>query len=166
MKENTLYNSCSFTGHRLIEDRHREKISDLVLRGINYAYGKGCREFLTGGALGFDTLAAKEVIRFRMTHPDVRLRLILPCRNQTERWNERDVRVYEYVLASANSVEYVADEYTDGCMRERNRRLAERADILIAYLGRERSGAGQTARLARSLGKEVYNLYTALDNGN
>ena len=160
-----VYGSCSFTGHRQIEQRHAGRISDLIYRGINYAYKKGCRDFFTGGALGFDTLAAKEIIRFKLSYPDVRLNLILPCKHQTEKWSSREVELYEYVLASASSVEYVSDAYTDTCMRERNKRLAESCDILIAYLGRSASGAGQTVRIARSLGKEVYNLYTALDNG-
>ena len=157
------YNSCSFTGHRTIEDRHKPHLAGLVLRGIGYAYERGCRDFYFGGALGFDTVAAKELIRFRMSHPDARLRLILPCRNQAERWSLRDVEAYEYILSSADTVEYVSDLYTDGCMAIRNRRLAEVADMVIAYLGHERSGAGQTVRLAKSLGREVYNLYTALD---
>ena len=159
------YTACSFTGHRKIEDRHRGKISELLLRAIHYAYGLGCRDFYTGGALGFDTAAAQEVIRFRMSHPDCRLILLLPCRDQSSMWNSNQVSLYEYVLTEADSVIYVSDSYNDGCMRKRNERLAKTCDILIAYVGRERSGAGQTVRIARSLGREVYNLYPTLEKG-
>jgi predicted Rossmann fold nucleotide-binding protein DprA/Smf involved in DNA uptake len=48
-------------------------------------------------------------------------------------------------------------------MRERNFRLADRADILIAYVGHNRSGSAQTARMADNMGKTVYNLYKALE---
>ena len=54
---------CAFTGHRKINEKHKDKISELVARAIKYAYDKGCRNFLTGGALGFDTIAAKEIIK-------------------------------------------------------------------------------------------------------
>jgi hypothetical protein len=37
-------------------------------------------------------------------------------------------------------------------------RLAECADILIAYVNRWQSGAAQTVRMAQRLGKEVVNL--------
>ena len=157
------YNACSFTGHRKIEDRHKAGIENMIARAVRYAYELGCRRFFSGGALGFDTLAAKEVIRFRMSHPDCTLGLILPCKNQNERWGDDDCRMYDYILAQADTVEYVSDEYTDSCMRERNGRLAVSCDVLIAYVGRERSGSGQTLRMAKELGIEVYNLFPALE---
>jgi predicted Rossmann fold nucleotide-binding protein DprA/Smf involved in DNA uptake len=48
-------------------------------------------------------------------------------------------------------------------MRERNKMLAERADLVISYVGRARSGSAQTAKMAQRLGKTVYNLYPTLD---
>ena len=154
--------SCAFTGHRTIEIRHRDKIADLLLRAISYAYSQGCRTFLTGGALGFDTLAAKEVIRFRMSHPDVRLKIVIPCKNQSESWSDAQISVYEYTLANADELEYIADEYFNGCMRERNQRLADLCDLMIAYVSRSNSGAAQTVRMAERAGKTVYNLYPSL----
>ena len=153
---------CAFTGHRRIEERHKGKIEGLLARAIAFAYENGCRTFLTGGALGFDTLAAKEIIRFRLSRPDVRLHLILPCRGQSDSWAASAVSVYEYTLANADEIEYVADDYDDKCMKERNRRLAERCDMMIAYVSRPYSGAAQTVRMATSAGKKVYNLYPSL----
>ena len=137
----------------------------MLSRAITYAYERGCRTFYTGGALGFDTAAAKEIIRFRMTHTDVRLILVLPCVNQDEKWNSYERAAYEYTLSLADSVEYVTDEYYDGCMRDRNMRLAELCDILIAYVGKEMGGSAQTVRFAKKLGREVYNIYPALARG-
>lgn len=156
--------NCAFTGHRQIKNEHKKKIIPLLVRAIEYAYSEGCRDFYAGGALGFDTLAAREVIRFRITHPDVRLILLLPCINQTERWSPAQVGFYDYVLSSADEVKYISEAYTDSCMRERNFALANAADIMIAYVGRGASGAAQTARFADNLGKTVYNLYPALEN--
>ena len=154
---------CSFTGHRTIKSGHRNKISSLLARAVEYAYKEGCRDFLSGGAVGFDTLAAREVIRFRMSHSGVRLVLVLPCINQDEKWSEADRNSYEYILNAADEVIYVSDEYTDTCMRERNFKLASTADILIAYLSRNNSGAAQTVRMAEKMGKEIYNLYPTLE---
>ncbi len=155
---------CSFTGHRRIEYRHADAIGDLLARAIAYAYGEGCRDFYLGGALGFDTLAAQQVLLFRMSHSDVTLNLVLPCKNQTEHWNERQCEMYDYLLAQANTVEYISEEYTRSCMSERNRRLVELCDILIAYVGHDRSGSSQTKRMAESAGKRVYNLYPTLEH--
>ncbi len=155
---------CSFTGHRQIKTSHRPAIYDLIRRAVEYAYSRGCREFYSGGAIGFDTLAAREVIRFRIDHPDVRLVLVLPCLDQDSRWDEAEQSSYGYLIGVADEVRYVSDFYTDDCMKRRNRILAEEADILVAYLGRARSGAAQTVRMAAELGKEIYNLYPTLDS--
>lgn len=154
---------CSFTGHRQIKSSHKPEIYSLLHRAVEYAYSRGCNEFYSGGALGFDTLAAREVIRFRIDHPDVRLILLLPCIDQDKMWGESAQSSYEYLIDVADEVRYVSDGYTDDCMRRRNLALAEEADILIAYLGRARSGAAQTVRMAIEMGKEVYNLYPTLD---
>ena len=157
-------NGCSFTGHRNIPDGHRRGLEELLKKAVEYAYGLGCRKFYAGGALGFDTLAAKEVIRFRLSHPDVRLILLLPCVNQNELWKDSDTDTYEYVLSVADEIRYVSESYTKDCMQKRNRLLAEYCDIMIAYVSRARSGAGQTVRMTEKLGKKVYNLYFSLEN--
>ena len=154
---------CSFSGHRIIKSAHEGQISALILRAVEYAYNEGCREFYSGGAIGFDTLAAREVLRFRLSHPDVRLVLLLPCIDQDLKWNERQRDNYRFLLAEANEVIYVSDEYTPTCIKKRNQRLAELADIMICYLSRRDSGAGQTVAMAKKLEKRIYNLYPALE---
>lgn len=153
---------CSFTGHRQIESELRAALVELLARAIEYAYGEGCREFICGGAIGFDTLAAREVIRFRMTHNDVRLILALPCIEQDLKWSDAQKSAYGFTLSAADEVIYTSDSYTKTCMAERNRYLAERCDMLIAYVGRSTSGAGQTVRMAERLNKRIYNLYPTL----
>ena len=163
MRGDCLMKVCAFTGHRKIEDGHKSRIDGLLLRAISYAYENGCRTFATGGALGFDTLAAREIIRFRMSHPDVKFIAVLPCRNQSDSWTSAQVNMYEYTILNADEIEYVSDEYTDGCMKKRNQRLAEMCDMLIAYVSRPYSGSAQTVRMASTLGKVVYNLFPTLD---
>ena len=154
---------CSFTGHRQIKKEHESALPNLIYRAVEYAYSKGCRTFLTGGALGFDTLAAREVIRFRMLHSDVRLVLVLPCPEQANRWSGTQQRSYNHTLECADEIIYVSEEYTPTCLKKRNHKLACDADMLISYVSRSNSGSAQTVRMALSLGREVYNLYPSLD---
>lgn len=158
--------TCGFTGHRQIKYSHAKALPDLLLRAIGYAYSKGCRRFIAGGALGFDTSAAKEVLRFRMTHPDVSLVLYLPCIDQDSGWSDAQRATYEYILASADEVKYLSDSYDRGCMRRRNQAIANECDILIAYVGRDRTGSSQTLRMVKDQGKEAYNLYFELEKGS
>lgn len=154
--------ACSFTGHRTIPEEERARVSALLSTAIKYAYTAGCRDFLCGGALGFDTLAAKEVIKFRLLNRDVRLILCLPCMDQADGWSDQHQSMYAHILESADEVIYASESYTDTCMRERNFLLASRCDILIAYCQRSRSGTGQTLRMADSMGKEIINIFDGI----
>lgn len=154
---------CSFTGHRTVKPEHREQLNLRLSRAIEYLYSRGVRVFCAGGAVGFDTMAARAVLQFRVTHPSVSLRLILPCTNQDDGWSAAQRDRYEYVLKNADSVEYVADEYTKGCMRTRNLRLAELCDVLVAYVYRNGSGSSQTVRFAKEMNKTVYNISPAAE---
>ena len=156
--------ACSFTGHRRIAPTHKKALSGLLLRAINYAYENGCREFCCGGAIGFDTEAARAVLLFRVEHPDIKLILLLPCQDQDEGWSDLQRDSYDYILRAADEIRYTSDFYHNGCMKIRNQALVDSCDILIAYLSNTKSGAGQTVRMAEKQGKTVYNLYPTLEN--
>ena len=96
--------TCSFTGHRQIAYEKRAAVTALIRRAVEYAYSEGCRTFMCGGALGFDTLAAREIIRFRMSHNGVRLVLALPCIEQDAKWSEQQKNAYNYTVAEADEV--------------------------------------------------------------
>ena len=150
----------------MIPDAHYAKLEDLLERAIEFAYSEGCREFYTGGALGFDTMAAKQLIAYRMKHTDLRLIVVVPCENQAEKWSFGDKEIYEYILSSADEVVFCSTEYTKDCMKLRNEYLADTCDILIAYCGRYTSGAAQTIRMAKKKGKTVYNLFGSASEQN
>lgn len=157
--------TCAFTGHRQIKQEHKKQLPDLLSRAITYAYSQGCRKFIAGGAVGFDTEAARAVLRFRIDHPDVSLVLYLPCLNQDEKWNERQRDAYTFTLSVADEVVYVSEEYSKSCMKRRNQAMADACDMMIAYVGHGRSGSLQTLRLAASQDKPCYNLYFELEKG-
>lgn len=154
--------TCAFTGHRHLPSSSVNSLSDLLSRGIAYVYSEGVRDFYAGGALGFDMLAEEEVIRFRQSHPDVRLHLLLPHRGQAERWSFSEVRRYHRLLSEADSVTYLSDYYYDGVMRERNQALIDAADVCIAYLV-SGGGTAQTVAMAKRKGIKVYNLKDGLE---
>ncbi|MBE6532361.1 MAG: DUF1273 domain-containing protein [Ruminococcaceae bacterium] len=156
--------SCAFTGHRQIKKEHISLINERLGAAIEYAYSQGCKRFLSGGAVGFDTAAAREVLRFKLAHPDVSLIMLLPCVEQDRLWSDRQKDAYEYILSNSDEVRYISDSYDNICMRRRNQALAEECDIMIAYLSHSISGAGQTVRMAQKLGKSVFNLYHDIES--
>lgn len=148
-----------FTGHRSIPYADAARLPDLLGQVISRLCERGATTFRAGGAMGFDTVAALKVLDMKEKYPGIRLELILPCRNQTERWDEVSRRTYEYILKNADSHRFLFDTYFDGCMLERDRRLVEGSDVCVAYCTRSRGGTAYTFSLALRAGMEVINLH-------
>ena len=155
---------CCFTGHRFIPDGHVIYIPSLIEEAIRNQYHKGARVFRTGGALGFDSFAALKVIHMRQSFPDIRLELCLPCRDQAAKWSGRDQYIYGQILDVADSVRYVGDVYTSGCMYARNRMLVDGARVCIAYYDGGNGGTGYTYSYAQRNGVKIINLYDMIKN--
>ena len=154
--------TCAFTGHRQILPEHRTALIELLQVAINQAYDLGYRKFITGGALGFDTEAARELIRFRISHSDISLSVYVPYIGQEENWSPAQKDAYAYILSSANEVKYISENYDSQCMKRRNQAMVNDCDMLIAYVYRDRTGSSQTVRMARDMGREIINLYNQL----
>ncbi len=156
-------NSISFTGHRnpseketiLIRKRLRSVLEPLII--------SGSKDFYAGGAIGFDTLAAQTVLELKKKYPHIKLHMIYPCERdyQTKKWTAAQKKDYDIIRASADDEELIGAVYTDSCMKKRNAALIEKADILICWYDRkkEKSGTGQTVRMAENKNLTVINLF-------
>lgn len=60
--------------------------------------------FGVGGALGFDTLAAKVLLELREIYQHIKLILVLPCIEQTKDWTKADIAVYEDIKNDAINI--------------------------------------------------------------
>ena len=148
-----------FTGHRHIPDEQYAQLWDSLLAVIEEQIASGALIFRTGGALGFDTMAALAVLSLRKRFPDIRLELILPCPSQTRGWAKSDTVLYEQIKSQADSVRYVSTGYYAGVLQQRNRALVENSDVCVAYLcNSSGGGTAYTASLALKNGLELINL--------
>ncbi len=150
--------SVCFTGHRFIPAAETEALRLRLRKTIEALYERGFRTFLCGGALGFDTLAGLEVLSCRRTLPELRLRMVLPCRSQSARWAPRDQAVYATLLSAADQVLWLSEDYYDGCMLMRNRYLVAHASLCVCYLKDRRGGTLYTVACAAREGLEIINL--------
>lgn len=154
MREKT----CCFTGHRIIpkaeipqiKARLRQTIVELINDGIIY-YG-------AGGALGFDTLAAQTILDLKADYPQTKLILVLPCKNQSEKWKQKDIDMYEYIKSQADKCVYTSESYYDGCMLKRNRHLVDNSLYCICYLTQHRGGNYYTYNYAKKQGLNIINI--------
>lgn len=149
---------CCFTGHRTIEVEQKlslVKRLDALLEGL---VTQGFTEFRTGGARGFDTLAALRVLALRERHPECKLHLKLPCRDQTKFWGVGDKALFDEILTAADRADYISERYTPSCMYARNRALVDGSDLCVAYLLENRGGTLYTCSYALKHKVELINL--------
>lgn len=155
---NKRMQTCCFTGHRHLPPEEQAEIASRLECVISAQYQKGIRYYGAGGALGFDALAARTVIRLRENCPGMKLILVLPCLTQTRGWRPEDVAEYERIKAQADKVVYMAQQYTPGCMHKRNRHLVDHSGVCVCYLTKESGGTAYTVNYAKRHGVEIINI--------
>ncbi len=152
--------TVSFTGHRHIGSEETARKLHNVLELLAE---QGADVFCAGGATGFDMLAAQTVIKLKEEYPWISLVLILPCppEDQSASFSEQNRELYFTILAEADRVETISSSYTKDCMKKRNQRLIDLADICVCCYDTARSntGTGQTVRMAEKKGIEIINLF-------
>ena len=155
---NKRMQTCCFTDHRHLPPEEQAEIANRLERVISALYQKGIRYYGAGGALGFDALAARTVIRLRENCPGMKLILVLPCLTQTRGWRLEDVTEHERIKGQADKVVYMAQQYTPGCMHKRNRHLVDHSGVCVCYLTKESGGTAYTVRYAKEKGLEIVNV--------
>ena len=127
--------TCCFTGHRRLPKEKIEHILICLNQEVNKLIGQGVTDFISGGALGFDQIAASLIVAKKEMGHNVRLIFALPCRNQDELWDADQKRLYHSLLDEADEIIYVSKEYTDSCMKRRNRYMVDRSGLLHLCAG-------------------------------
>ena len=156
--------ACAFTGHRPKSfpwDYDESAPSCILLKEvlatqISALAEQGVTDFLSGMAQGTDLWCAQIVLDLRKTNPALKLHCVLPCKGQESKWTASAQERYRSILAQANEVIYVGQEYNRDCILKRNRYLVDHSSILLAvYNGTWRSGTGATVRYAQKLKREI-----------
>ena len=156
--------TCAFTGHRpkSFPWKYDETVPGCILlkealfAQIKALADRGITDFLSGMAQGVDIWSSQIVLDLQKKNPALKLHANLPCEGQESKWSVSAREIYHSILEQADEVVYVGQEYSRGCMLERNRYMVDHSSILLAvYNGAYRSGTGMTVRYAQKLGREV-----------
>lgn len=151
--------SCAcFTGHRAMSNQEMKRASLLISKEVTELYNRGIYNYYAGGALGFDFVASVTVLNMKAMLPELTLNLALPCSDYMKKWTCSQIELFERVMARADSVFYVNEEYSRGCMQMRNRYMVDRSGICIAYMRESRGGTYNTVSYAKKKGVKVINL--------
>lgn len=147
--------ACTFTGHRKLQgDITKQNVENAVRRLI----GENVRTFFCGMAAGFDLLAADVVIGLKESDPTVKLIACVPCEDQSKYYSAAEKREYRRILERCDEVHILSKQYFHGCMQVRDRFMADRSDVVVAYLREKRGGTYYTVSYAASIGRRIVYL--------
>ena len=150
--------TCCFTGHRKLPSK---KIDSIILKlnaEVERLINEGVTTFVSGGALGFDQIAAFLIASKKELGYNIRLVLALPCKGQEDLWTPKEKQLYSQLLGMADSIVYVSETQTSDCMKKRNQYMVDQSQHCICAMLREKSDTGQTLRLAKQKGLEIINV--------
>ena len=150
--------TCCFTGHRQMEEEERRLAAATLMQVLEKLYEAGYRRFFSGGALGFDLLAAECVLRLQATHSDVHLVMAIPCADQTRTWPQAERDLYDRICYCADEMNVLSPHYYQGCMQVRNKYMVDRSAFCICWLRSMRGGTAYTVSCAVKSGLQVLNL--------
>lgn len=144
-----------FTGHReIIHKNLGERLDEIVTTLAE----NGFLYFGTGGAKGFDMLAAKSVIRVQKTHPNIKLIIVVPCSDYYDRWPKIEKDNYYEIMNCAHKVKFLSDQYYRGCMQVRNKHLVDNSSVCVSYLYKSKGGTAFTVEYAHKKGLTVVSV--------
>ena len=132
-----------FTGRRpkylfgYNDDKSYFKLMNYMYEIVKEAYNKGYRNFITGGAQGFDQLMFRVVNKLKKDNPntDIKNILYLPCKEQNSKWGKEGLfgsDNYDKMLKKADGIYYVSDVYTNTCLMDRNKAMIDNSSLVIA----------------------------------
>ncbi len=149
---------CCFTGHRNILDNDRAAVTAALRVLLPDLIRDGVTLFRTGGALGFDSLAAEEILRIKRNFPEVKLHIYVPCLDQNKYYNDEQKAVYLKHINAADNIFCISEKYYNGCMHARNRALVNDSDICVAYIRESSGGTAYTVNYAEKNGVRVIKI--------
>lgn len=160
VKMNKRGRTACFSGHRNL------RASDTAWRGtlkktLLELIERGYKDFIAGGARGFDMAASEMVLELREQHPHINLILVLPFVNQythEKGWAVQEIERYHALEERAQAVIHLQANYSSGCYYRRNRYMVDSSSVCICYQCRSSGGTAYTTQYATGKGLEVINV--------
>lgn len=146
---------------RHLRNRFKDILVSLVADALTFRWAKPQDiEVYVGGALGFDTDAARVCVEAAV--PFI---AAVPFPSQYRRWRPDDQKVYHNMLTYAKRVEYVSSVDPPesvgvnfaviNMMYARNRYMVDRCDLVVAAWDGSPGGTAHCVKYAQSKGKEI-----------
>lgn len=166
MKNKSICKTCAFTGYRPSKmpwgydetDARCVEFRFRLREALEYLIGQGYTDFLSGGALGFDQMAAEIVLSLREKYPWVRLVMVIPFDGQADKWSREQRGRWLEIIEASDRVIRISHAYDKGVFFRRNHYLVENANLLLAAYDGQPGGTAGTVAYAKRHGVRVVRL--------
>ena len=159
----TMLKSCTFTGHRPkamfgYNIQAYAGLSKQLYACIEQLYKLGYRQFITGGAQGFDQLVFWAVAQFKQSHPEIQNVVYIPHPGQEAKWPVDGLfgqQQYQQMLNIADQVVTVSNQQSIQSLFQRNEAMVDASDGIVCLYEDDswrnpstKSGTASTMRYA------------------
>lgn len=146
--------ACCGLGHREVF----VNISDKINSAVRMAAEQGCEIFYTGAMGDFDNLFSAAVRKAKKTYPHIKLVCVKPYFTQELNENKNYyTAMYDDVIIPA---EIVGIHYK-AAIKERNRWMIQRSDIVLIYIVRDYGGAYEAEKYSVKSKKNIIYIGSA-----
>lgn len=152
-KEEIRKQTACFTGHRPnkygdydIKHEKNKPIIKALINAIELAITQeNVNRFISGGALGVDTLAFFSVHKLKEKYPYIKNILSVPFESQDNKWSAEQKKWYRKMLELADEIVFVdtldeyklkdvtAGEYHQAKLQKRNEHMVDHSYVVIAF---------------------------------
>ena len=164
--------SVAFTGYRPkklsfgnnLDHPNAIRLRDNLRAEYEKLIKRGFKQFLTGGALGCDMMAAEVILELKKKYRRAKIShwLCMPCFDYNAKWSEQDKERLERIKQDSIYF-YVSDSpYFKGCMQKRNRYMVDTSRVLLAVYDGKSGGTHNTVEYAKSKNRKVVVINPAL----
>lgn len=115
-----------------IEDDYVKQLLYMVEGEIRKDIFSGYHIFQTGMNMGVDIWCAEMILALRNEFPHIQLHCFLPCETQANHWPEPWRERYFNILAEADGVFCISQQFSRGCTHVRNKEMLALSSKLIA----------------------------------
>lgn len=162
----SLQNTCCFAGYRphkfnfnfVKGNNEYEQLKKDVYDAILKSYGKGYRNFLCGGAMGFDIFCGEITLKAKELFPDIKLICVLPYESYANKFPRPWFERYLNILDKCDSITYISPKYISGCYYARSEKMVDDSSLVITYFDGKGGGTDRTIAYAQLNKRTILNL--------
>ena len=133
--------TCAFTGHRELPSNFPKENLEKCVHAL---VEKGVFLFYCGMAKGFDLLAAETVIKEKEKNKEIKLVACIPCFGQEKSYSQKDKERYLQIIKNTDEKIIFGESFQKWKFLERNRFMADNADVLVAFVSKKTGGTAYT----------------------